>query len=96
MNDTEKLINEAAEDQLEDSTNTTYAEGNEVFEPTESAAAEQFTDTEGDVAASEEPKEEWAKDIQQNQAEIEADIPDEVGTGAFAKMRSTWANGWGS
>ena len=43
-----------------------------------------------------EPKEEWQEDANQNQQEIESDIPEEVGTGAFSKARNAWANGWGA
>ena len=99
MEETKELIEEAVEEQKQDATNTTYAEDDgqeEVVEPAETNEPEYFEQTEGDVVPVEEPKEEWQEDANQNQQEIESDIPEEVGTGAFSKARNAWANGWGA
>lgn len=97
MNEIEQLTEQAMEEQKEETTNTTYAEVDgqeEVVELAEDNEKEPFEQTEGDVVPSEEPKEEWQEDSNQNQQEIESDISEEVGTGAFSKARNSWANGW--
>lgn len=97
MDDTKELIEEAVEEQKQDATNTTYAEddGQEEVEPAETNESESLEQTEGDVVPVEEPKEEWQEDANKNQQEIEEDVQEEVGTGSFSKVRSSWANGCG-
>lgn len=92
MNDIEKLENEATVNQLINSENTTYADGDQEFKPSENNVTEELEQSEGDVVPDTNPKEEWADDVQQNQDTVESQIPSEIGSGAYSSIVDAWSN----
>lgn len=92
-NKIDNLVEESYQEKSNDTDNVTYADG-EKFEQVESNEPEQFEQTEGDLAPSNEPKEEWQEDVTQNVEEMDKDLNSEVGEGAFSQARGSWSNGW--
>ncbi|MGG5368363.1 hypothetical protein [Enterococcus sp. DIV0240a] len=94
MNEEEKnvqeLENEAAADQFSSPENTTTDENDDVVEATDVVPNQE----EAENATTVEPKEEFAAEVENNNAEMAAEEPSQVGSGAFSQARSSWANGW--
>jgi len=92
--DVRELSAQAADEQLSDAANTTHDSDGEAFEPIENNQPEAYEQVEGDVVPSENPKKEWADDVEENTREQTTEASQQEGSGAFAAARNGWANGW--
>lgn len=91
----DELIEKAAEDQLGNATNETYAENDEIVEATADNIPDPEEKSEGVAVPETENKESWQEDKKENAEEISKDSNEQEGKGAFATARSQWANGTG-
>jgi hypothetical protein len=94
MNEEEKNVQEleaeAAADQLTNPENTTTDENDNVVEAMDIVPDQE----EAENVIIEEPKEEFAAEETENNATIAEKESSQIGSGAFAQARSSWANGW--
>lgn len=93
--DVRELASAAKDEQMSDSKNGTYVDGETEFEPHDTKEPESYEQTEGDNTTSKDQKEEWKDDVSDSLEENEKQADEQEGAGAFAAARKSWANGWG-
>lgn len=87
----QELVEQAQEEQLSEATNNETVDG--VEEQPDALTEEDYNKVEGDAVPEQSVKEEASEEQQENALEQSVDVAEQEGSGAFKRMRDSWANG---